>query len=183
MSELPPFVPYRSIPRLNREMVVTEKLDGTNAVIYIGEDGQFIPGSRSRWLVNGDDNHGFARWAYEHKDELLKLGPGWHHGEWWGKGINRTYGLAEKRFSLFNTSRWTDETKPAICHVVPTIFTGHFSTRLIGGAIDMLRNGGSWAAPGYMRPEGVVVYHVQGNLQFKVTLEHDEVPKGLVKCQ
>jgi hypothetical protein len=33
------FVEFRKIPRLNREIVVTEKLDGTNAQIKIGEDG------------------------------------------------------------------------------------------------------------------------------------------------
>lgn len=37
---------------------------------------------------------------------------------------------------------------------------------------------GSWAAPGYMTPEGVVVFHTASNQLFKVTIEKDESPKG-----
>lgn len=68
------FVEFAKIPRLSRECIVTEKIDGTNGVVYIGEDGEFLVGSRSRWITPEQDNHGFARWAYEHKDELMKLG-------------------------------------------------------------------------------------------------------------
>ena len=103
------FVAFPKIPRLSRRCVITEKIDGTNACIFIGEDGEFLVGSRTRWITPENDNHGFARWAYEHKDELLGLGPGRHFGEWWGQGIQRGYGLKEKRFSLFNTSRWMDD--------------------------------------------------------------------------
>jgi len=68
---------FKKIPRLSRECVVTEKIDGTNGCIYISENGEFLVGSRTRWL-NGQtgDNHGFSRWAHEHKEELLKLGVG-----------------------------------------------------------------------------------------------------------
>ena len=33
--------PFTKIARLSREMVITEKIDGTNACVYIGEDGEF----------------------------------------------------------------------------------------------------------------------------------------------
>jgi hypothetical protein len=62
----------------------------------------------------------------EHRDDLLTLGPGRHFGEWWGAGIQRRYGLTEKRFSLFNVTRW-GEARPACCHVVPTLYRGPFS--------------------------------------------------------
>lgn len=39
--------------------------------------------------------------------------------------------------------------------------------------------GGSVAAPGFMKPEGIVIFHVQGNFGLKKTLEKDEVPKGM----
>ena len=42
-------------------------------------------------------------------------------------------------------------------------------------------SGRSVAAPGFMKPEGVVVFHTAGNLGFKKTLEKDEVPKGQVR--
>jgi hypothetical protein len=44
------FVEFKKIPRLSRECVVTEKIDGTNGVIYIGEGGEFLVGSR---IANG----------------------------------------------------------------------------------------------------------------------------------
>ena len=95
---------FREVPkmaRLSREIIITEKLDGTNASIYIGEDGTFLVGSRTRWITPEDDNHGFAKWAYSERERLLTLGAGHHFGEWWGCGIQRNYGLTDKRFSLF----------------------------------------------------------------------------------
>ena len=80
----PEFVPFPKIPRLHKECVVTEKIDGTNGLIYITDDGDMFIGSRNRWLSEDSDNFGFHRWASENHDELMKLGPGRHHGEWWG---------------------------------------------------------------------------------------------------
>ena len=45
--------------------------------------------------------------------------------------------------------------------------------------LDDLKASGSKAAPGFMKPEGVVVFHTAANMGFKKTLEHDEVPKSL----
>jgi len=171
------YVEFPKIPRLSRECIVTEKIDGTLGCVFIGEDGTFGVGSKSRWITPEQDNHGFARWAYEHKDELLALGPGWHHGEWWGQGIQRKYGLPEKRWSLFNTSKW-GETRPACCHVVPVLTFGIFTTELVDQALKALVFGGSLAAPGFMQPEGVVVWHAAARMFFKKTIEKDEAPKG-----
>jgi len=174
MSDLE-FREFTKIARLSRECVVTEKIDGTNGVIAIGEDGEFMVGSRSRWITPTDDNHGFARWAYEHKDELMTLGVGYHYGEWWGLGIQRNYGLKEKRWSLFNTARWSDDTvRPACCGVVPVLYQGVFETPRILGVLDMLVTLGSVASPGFMKPEGVVIYHTASRTYFKKTIEKDE---------
>jgi len=175
------FKPFVKIPRLSREIIVTEKIDGTNGIIAIGEDGEFAAGSRSRWINPGfdSDNAGFAKWAYENKDELMKLGPGYHYGEWWGQGIQRGYDLKEKRWSLFNVSRWEDDAvRPACCHVVPVLFRGLFDTAIIENVLNNLKNNGSVAAPGFMRPEGVVVFHTAGGNLFKKTIEKDEYHKG-----
>lgn len=83
------FVEFRKIPRLSRECVVSEKIDGTNGVICITEEGDFLVGCRSRWIDIHTDNHGFCKWALENKEELYKLGVGTHYGEWWGSGIQR----------------------------------------------------------------------------------------------
>ena len=175
------FVEFPKMPRLSREIVVTEKIDGTNAQIYIGDDGEFLVGSRNRWITPEQDNFGFARWAQENKDELLKLGPGRHFGEWWGAGIQRRYSINEKRFSLFNTDRWTYETVPLCCHVVPVLYRGDFSTLAIQECLDWLVANGSSASPGFNDPEGIVVFHLAGRVGFKKTIKNDETPKSLVK--
>ena len=182
------FIEFKKIARLSREVIVTEKIDGTNGQIYIGDDGEFLVGSRSRWITPENDNHGFARWALEHKEELMQLGPGRHYGEWWVSGIQRGYGLpkGEKRFSLFNVLRWGDDRdvekyptpRPSCCHVVPVLAVGNFTTEIILHCLSNLKNYGSKAAPGFMQPEGVVVYHIAGNIMFKKTLEKDDEPKS-----
>lgn len=178
-----PFEAFPKIPRLNREVVVTEKIDGTNALIYIAEDDQIYAGSRSKWITPSDDNFGFARWVEANKEDLRKLGYGIHRGEWWGAGIQRKYGLTEKRFSLFNTHLWSDSSvRPACCGVVPMLTAGPDIREAVEAALSMLRTGGSRAAPGFMKPEGIVAYHTAAQTYFKVTLENDESPKGKVEA-
>ena len=178
----PDFQAFPKIPRLNREIVITEKIDGTNACIHIAEDNMVIAGSRTKWITPQDDNKGFARWVNEHEDELRAgLGYGTHYGEWWGAGIGRRYGLTEKRLSLFNTTRWTDDVRPKCCHITPELYRGVFSMDAINGAIAMLREKGSVAAPGFMQPEGIIVFHSASGALYKITLENDEKPKGAVE--
>lgn len=172
------FEGFPKMARLSREIVITEKIDGTNAQVFISDDGDILVGSRTRWITPEADNFGFARWAYDHKDQLLDLGPGRHFGEWWGQGIQRKYGLEERRFSLFNTSRWGDD-RPDCCDVVPTLYRGIFNQQAIDDAIADLRVNGSRAAPGFMDPEGIVVFHAAAGMGFKKTIKNDEVPKAL----
>jgi len=176
---LPEFQPFAKIPRLSREIIVTEKIDGSNAQIFIQEDGTFLAGSRNRWLTPESDNFGFCKWALENKEELLKLGPGRHFGEWYGNGIQRGYGLKEKRFALFNVRRWetAGEILPACCSVVPVLYRGIFSEDTINTAIYKLEKFGSAAVPGFLRPEGIIIYHVAGGYLFKKTIEGDGQPK------
>jgi len=179
------FIPFQKIGRLSRGCTITEKIDGTNASIFIDEAGNFLTGSRTRWITPEDDNAGFSKWAHAHKDELMLLGPGMHYGEWWGLGIQRTYGQTEKRFSLFNATRWSDELgqRPACCSVVPIVHYGLFDTAQVLEAVEKLRTGGSLAAPGFMRPEGIVVFHHATKQLFKKTLEKDEKPKGSTESE
>lgn len=178
------FLGFNKIPRLSRDCTVTEKIDGTSGVILITEDGELYAGSRSLWLLTPEgltsDNHGFGRWVLEHKDELISgLGIGRHYGEWWGQGIQRKYGINEKRFSLFNTSVWGDDVvRPKCCYVVPVLFKGVFDTIIIQDCVNMLREKGSVAAPGFLKPEGIVIWHDAARMYFKKTIEGDEKPKG-----
>ena len=172
------FEPFQKIARLSRNCAITEKIDGTNACIVITEEGEFLTGSRTRWITPADDNAGFSRWAHEHKDELLALGPGRHFGEWWGLGIQRAYGQQQKRFSLFNTSRWLETSPPACCSVVPVLYLGIFTSTAADEALTLLREWGSLAAPGFMRPEGIIIYQSAARMYFKKTLDKDEEYKG-----
>lgn len=172
------FEKFASIPRLKRSCTITEKIDGTNAQILITESGEVRAGSRNRWVTPEDDNFGFATWVQEHRDALVaELGVGRHYGEWWGMGIQRRYGLTERRFSLFNTSRWSADALK-LCHVVPVLYQGQFDTSAIDAALERLRQHGSIAAPGFLKPEGVVVFHQQSGGLFKVTLDNNDAHKG-----
>ena len=172
------FKEFPKIARLARPCIITEKIDGMNAQITITEDGKFLTGGRTQFITPENDVHGFSKWAHEHKEELMKLGIGTHYGEWWGCGIGRGYGLKEKRFSLFNVMRWGDDVRPKCCSVVPLLYQGLFDAREVDNAITLLREQGSFAAPGFKRPEGVVIFHIAGNVGFKKTLERDDVPKS-----
>lgn len=174
------FKEFSKIARLSREIVITEKIDGTNGLIAIGEDGEFQVGSRTTWITPENDNYGFARWAYANKDELMKLGVGFHYGEWWGQGIQRKYGLQEKRFSLFNVHRWGDDAvRPACCKVVPVLYKGMFTTNIISRTLKRLATYGSVASPGFMNPEGVVIFHTASGHLYKKTIVGDDKPKGM----
>lgn len=180
---LPDFQKFPKIPRLMRDCVITEKIDGTNGVIYIdteSEEGPMIlAGSRKRWLdpANGSDNFGFGRWVEDNAEDLIThLGDGKHYGEWWGSGIQRRYGLTDgdKRFSLFNVHRWGNEMdRPLCCGVVPTLHTGVFTTDVVEFTLEWLAANGSQAAPGFMDPEGIVIWHEKGRCLFKYTLGDD----------
>lgn len=212
------FKPFPKMARLSRECIISEKIDGTNAQICIlpaytpegandaagsvGTFGDYIvwAGSRTRWIQPGNDNFGFALWVRENIIDLLKLGPGQHFGEWWGCGIQRNYEMHERRFSLFNASRWTpaplgtgvfDNTVtviggdiprrgPDCVHVVPTLYRGEFRSDAAEECLRILKEHGSRARPGFANPEGVVVYHVAAGIGFKKTIDGDEA-KGTSK--
>jgi hypothetical protein len=177
-----PFTEFPKIPRLRRGCVISEKIDGTNASVLITEDGGVFAGSRTRWITPEADNHGFAAWVRDHADQLRGLGVGLHFGEWWGQGIQRRYGLDHKRFSLFNSGRWNSHHPPPdCCHVVPVVRGCAFNDGEIQAALETLRTGGSLAAPGFMRPEGIVVFHPASKHLFKVTLDNDDEPKAVVQ--
>lgn len=124
------FQAWPKTPRLFRSIVVSEKIDGTNAAIiiqrivagsdvldpelypiveYAGEMYYVGAQSRNRLIFPGKDtdNYGFAGWVRDNAQVLVQyLGEGRHFGEWWGKGIARNYGVDFRQFSLFNTDKW-----------------------------------------------------------------------------
>lgn len=207
------FTPWPKIARLNRDMIITEKIDGTNAAVGIvrgigqwpqdlDSPSKFVPRdsdegpyyyevyaqSRKQIITPTKDNFGFARWVWDNAEALVNtLGEGLHFGEWWGSGVQRGYGLqnGEKRFSLFNTPRYGDPEKFNLAPLkdigvdtVPVLFEGPFHSRTVSEVLYQLQYEGSVAAPGFMDPEGIIVFHVAAQIPFKVTIKGDEKPKG-----
>lgn len=217
MSDLE-FRPFPKIARFMRDVILTEKIDGTNASIIIdrvssqdleeqsdstmvqkvkylvdlvtrgdavsvydsSQDAQYYlrAGSRTRFIRPGSDNFAFAKWVWDNAQSLYRLGQGTHFGEWWGKGIQRGYGVSERYFSLFNVTRWADaEDLPPVCRVVPVLYSGPLFMQGGENAVDFamrrLTFAGSEAAPGFKPPEGIVLYHTHGNNLYKVTTEGD----------
>lgn len=178
------FKEFPKIHRYSRNVVVTEKLDGTNAAVVI-EGGKLIGcQSRTRNITPQDDNYGFAAWAETVADILVaKLGDGRHFGEWWGQGIQRKYGRDRKTFSLFNTSKWhdlqnDDEALGAGISCVPTLWEGDMGDLNVPLLMETLAKHGSAASPGFMKPEGIVIFHTQGNFMLKKTFDKDDHGKG-----
>lgn len=179
--------------RLFRDIVVTEKIDGTNAcVIFEKADGastghladhlyEVGAQSKNRLITPEKDNYFFARWVYSNAEELFKLlGPGRHYGEWWGAGIQRRYDQATKRFSLFNTEKHSGLNNivgGVMVDAVPVLYQGMFSEEAIMDSARALKDFGSVAAPGFMNPEGICIYHTQADRVMKFTFDNNDKSK------
>jgi hypothetical protein len=174
----PPFESFHDIKRLETMFVtVTEKIHGSNAQIAISDDGtQLKAGSRNRWLSADHDNYGFYRWVHDNREALLAfLGPGRHYGEWYGAGIGPGYGMKEKRFALFNTTRWEPGTQlPTGVDIVPVLYAGLYSPQVIEETKVKLKTGGSALVLGYMKPEGIVVYFANFRSRMKSVFDKEE---------
>ncbi len=180
------FKPWPKTTRLFRDIVITEKLDGTNSAIQFLNDGTWAAQSRKRLITPEDDNYGFAGWVSRNSTQLFDLlGPGTHFGEWWGLGIQRKYNMDHKVFSLFNTIKWAEITGQssgvevaiddmATLGGVPTLYEGTFDECEILEALSRLRIYGSVASSGFMNPEGICVFHTQSRIVQKVTLDKED---------
>lgn len=197
-----PHEPWPSIPRSSRVTYeITEKIDGTNALVHVsrtppaltpgvevaldGEPAWVRLGSRNRWLWHDQDNHGFFAWAHGHAQALATaFGLGAHHGEWYGAGIGRRYGLASRRLAMFRprpAAAWEAMHAaglPSEVHSVPLLARLTLDEVLGGEAarvVAALFAGGSVAVPGFPSPEGVVV-RGPGDARMKIT-DNGNMPK------
>ena len=165
------FRSFQKIPRWARDIVVTEKIDGTNTSVWVDHftraqiedtdsqiptqvisltamadngmavmfdgaaDGSLTfvrAGSANGFLWPKKDHYEFAAWVWENANILFGLGDGSHFGEWYGRKIQRAYGMEERRWALFNVGRWSgqlgDQAPPACCDVVPVLYSGPMTT-------------------------------------------------------
>lgn len=179
------FKKWPKIPRLENEVFhITEKIDGTNGCVvirpcswmtdiypplyHINDIGIWAQ-SRTRIITREADNYEFAMWVRDNSEQLMNdLGIGYHYGEWWGKGINREYGITHRRFSLFNRDK-----QSSACENVPYLARSNFDTLHydITRLKTELLNFGSLAAKGFCRPEGLVVYAALARTSWKVIID------------
>lgn len=198
------FVKFPSLTRFSHDWVITEKIDGTNAHVWIdplasADDKQLkeewslgkhdglhiLAGSRTRFITPKDDNHGFAAWVETNAEGLINiLGEGRHYGEWCGGSIQRGYGLKTKRFALFNTHKWGNVEfalgfKGGDLSVVPVLAKGYMEDpgKVAVECMSKMKDQGSVFAPGFMDPEGVVMRHNPSGTVFKKTFDYDEQGK------
>lgn len=154
---------YKTIPNTEDSVIVTDEVDHMELLV----------GSRTRWIAPGNDNYGFAAFVYANKQEFIdKLGPGQHFGEWSGPGINSGEGLKEKTLVLFDYWRYDANNLPPQTVLVPVLFQGLFDLQQVENCMQDLKVNGSKLAPGFMRPEGVVV-QIKGT-RYKVVFDAEE---------
>jgi hypothetical protein len=199
---------FGKISRLFRDGVYTEKIDGTQLGVGVmlvkdgmrghpdldspavklgkysdGTEYAIYAQSRNRLISPFDDNYSSAAWVHDNAETLAAdLGPGLHFGEWWGHGIQRNYGQRQKFFSLFNVQKWepvAESFKTPNLRTVPVLSRFTFSTAEASRVLTDLAMNGSHAAPGYMNPEGIVVFHPASQSLFKATIDNDSRPKSL----
>lgn len=205
------FKRFESLTRFSHDWVITEKIDGTNACIVVDYDERMAWGdqefdyaiiakvgsyfvyaqSRNYLITPEKDNAGFANWVKNNATTLVgMLGEGRHYGEWCGAGIQRRYGLATKKFALFNTHRWRDLSNhpdggllDGQLTCVPVLAEGYMDNpgQVALQCMDTLRAEGSQFAPGFMDPEGVVMRHNPSGTVFKKTFDYDEQGKWAEK--
>lgn len=196
------FVKFPSLTRFSHDWVITEKIDGTNACVLIlprdADDDGFVAvsitkdfklyaQSRNNLIYPDQDNAGFAGWVKNNTAALAEiLGEGRHFGEWCGAGIQRRYGLPNKKFALFNTHRWRDLSGHpdggllnGQLTVVPVLAEGYMDNpgQVALDCMNKLKEQGSAFAPGFMDPEGVVMRHNPSGTVFKKTFDYDEQGK------
>jgi hypothetical protein len=193
------FQSWPKTTRLFRSITVTEKIDGTNACVifepkpYEEWDNEpdtlpyhFAAQSRNRLITPDADNAGFANFVYAKHEELFALlGYGRHYGEWWGQKIGRKYDMDHRAFSIFNTDMWSVNVGDKISHVVgdselthvPVLYRGDMDTEEILNRLKDLKHYGSVAAPGFMDPEGLCVWHSQSRIVQKLTLDNNDKGK------
>lgn len=61
---------------------------------------------------------------------------------------------------------------------MPILWCGPFDELDVEAILAELVAKGSMAAPGFMKPEGIVIFHTAAQWMLKKTIDKDEEPKG-----
>lgn len=186
---------FNKIERLeNIYCIISEKIDGTNGLIEINYDSVKF-GSKNRYLESHEDNAGFMNFYSYHKNIFIntakelnekeieisgetltkyeEIYPIHIYGEWFGKGIQRGYGLDKKFFMPFNPEYAELLIEHEVPHIVRPyiLYEGKFSEKVATSSMHFLKEEGSYVIPKYMKPEGIVIYFPKYNFYLKDTFE------------
>lgn len=94
-------------------------------------------------------------------------------GEQFGSGR-----LLHLKGTSFSVERWRDLSHPDIgLGCVPVLWEGNMDTLDVLSEMNSLARSGSRAAEGFNNPEGIVIFHTQGNFMLKKTFEKDDAGK------
>ena len=192
MSSLNAYPKYPKTHRLeNINCIISEKVDGTNGLIHGIYDSKTESfkvkfGSRTRYLnpeVKDGDNFGFASFYLPYKKLFKKLFNSLReehsdlcdikiYGEWFGKGIQRGYGLENKYFMPFNKYYAAFLQQGSIPNIIePYIFCEcKYNIQESLDAMSLLRANGSYLIPGYDNPEGIIINFRDLDIRFKETI-------------
>jgi len=175
------FRSFKSIESFYGPCTIWEKIDGSNAQIYIyEEDGrtEVKAGSRNKWITVDDDNFGFAKWVDSNKQALIDIfGVGRFYGEWMGGSIQRKYGFKEKRFVVFHHEQVEGKVLLQDMILCPVLYKGDYREGIVQEIMDKLKSGGSYLAPGFMNPEGIVIRFNRNGAVFKKVFKESFVPR------
>ena len=73
---------------------------------------------------------------------------------------------------------WTMAKLPVDVKPVSYTHLDVYKRQIVDETLDALKEGGSVAAPGFMKPEGVIVFLTASRHLYKVLAENDNEPKG-----
>lgn len=175
------FEAWPKIPRHKGvQVVITEKIDGTNACLVVENNKIIGCQSRNRIIDRHSDNAGFANWAFDNEERIVNLlGEGRHFGEWAGPNIQQNkLNLDRKHFFLFNSYLWYEKLNVHEDHgeikSVPLLYNGDYQDGLIEDIMNRLKYNDFPHQTGYMKPEGIIIFYPQMKSYEKLTFEHTE---------
>ena len=158
--------------RYNKEQViVTEKMDGTNGCIVV-HNGQVVGvQSRNKFITPDADNFGFAQWVHDHRNELVEfLGEGYHYGEWCGEGIQKNpHKLIGKHFYLFKPREGLTEDHP--CRSVRVLWEGPLEQLNTQTIMEDLYD---YSQENLYTAEGIIIFTKEGQKLYKLTFANSE---------
>jgi len=146
------FIKYQHVERFGTsevenielgECYIFPKIDGTNASIWLGEEGQLLAGSRKRKLSKEQDNAGFYDWVLQQDniDLLLNAHPNLRlYGEWLVPHSLKTYrNNAWRNFYVFDVVDNREPNKHLPYNVYKPLLDGYNISYI--PPISIIRNG------------------------------------------